>query len=155
MSMLLPWRKKEEWKCLQCGICCKNFYVPLSVREKNILVQRYGKKIVKRKHGEWRIRRRNGRCIFQNQNGLCQIHTTKPNTCDLFPFYVFNEPRHNLRGDKAEYWANDTCYYIYVHDFCNGFGKGRVISEYLPDVIQLWTRGETRSHMQQRSKNRT
>lgn len=110
----------------------------MNQREKRVLTRLYGNQVVTKHNGEWRIKKQDGTCIFQAPNGLCKIHTQKPNNCDMFPFYVFREPRHHLRGNKAEYWVDNTCFYIYINDFCKGLGKGSQIRDRLPKVIRLW-----------------
>lgn len=138
IPMLVPWRDKQRWECRTCGICCKHFTVTLGKAKLAELIHNYGRKVVTRDHGKWKLRKINGRCIFQDSTGLCRIHEKKPKGCELFPFYIFQEPRHNLRGGKAEYWAEDTCYYIYVNEFCPGFGQGKRLQKHIPEFLSTW-----------------
>lgn len=149
--MLIPWRKTERWNCLKCGRCCSHFYVPLSEREKNTLIYEFGKRVVTLKGGQWRLKRIDGKCIFLSPDGLCRIHKSKPKSCDLFPFYVFENPRHNLSGEKAEYWNDGTCYFVYLHKFCRGLGEGAPIRDFLPDVLMRYKQKELSGYFCQES----
>lgn len=136
---LIPWRKVEDWVCLACGICCKEFRVPLSMHEATKLAMIFG-------HGclevNWRgyylKKTLDRRCMFQVNLGgklTCGIQEIKPLACKLWPFTVLREPRYGARNE-ALYEFKGQGFYVYLNPYCRGIIYGRPSERFERKVIQ-------------------
>ena len=104
--------------CLQCGVCCTRYWIPLSHLDlfrlefygdidvyfaavlRNIFIYRSSKRypIIKFKGHEYYLSLKNfhGRCIFLSNSDKCLVHGFKPLACRFYPFKytVYNNSIH-------------------------------------------------------------
>jgi Fe-S-cluster containining protein len=140
---LIPWRKVENWLCVACGDCCREFRVPLRAYEAAKLANLFGYGCLELGLGEYRLRKRpDGRCVFQVYTGgkwICGVQCIKPLACKLWPFFISDKPRDSK--DEAEYEFKGYRFYVYVNSFCRGvvYGKPSNIfaKRVIPEVIEL------------------
>lgn len=125
---LVPWRKIENWSCIACGDCCKEFRVPLRAYEAVRLARHFGYTCLEFNLERCVLKKRlDGRCIFQvHSNGkwICGIQNIKPLACKIWPFLVSDTPSHGFK-EEAEYEYRGRKYYVYVNPFCKGIAYGR------------------------------
>ncbi|MDH5816549.1 MAG: YkgJ family cysteine cluster protein [Candidatus Nezhaarchaeota archaeon] len=141
---LVPWRKVENWFCIACGECCREFKVPLKVYEAVRLANIFGYKFLELGLGGYVLRKRaDGRCVFQfHSNGkwICGIQRIKPLACKLWPFLISERPRDDSK-EEAEYEFRGYTFYVYVNSFCKGIVYGRpsyvFANKVVPEFIEL------------------
>jgi len=111
------------WKCQMCGQCCKEQW-GIFVTEKD--VKRWMKEgrydiivnivpVIRTGKKRFGFMSTPKGCIYLTHDNKCQIHDTKPEACQIYPFYLSKDGR-NLLYDSS----------------CPGFGKGERI-----DIDQL------------------
>jgi len=98
---------KTNFKCQQCGDCCK----PL-VKLSNDDIKRIENADYKREsfldsdhNSSFVIKRINNRCIFsyyKNNKYWCRIYRIKPKNCMIYPF--FEEKVESCKPDKLLKW---------------------------------------------------
>ena len=140
---LVPWRKVENWLCVACGDCCREFRVPLRTYEAVRLANLFGYKCLELGLRGCRLRKRpDGRCVFQvyrEGKWICGIQSVKPLACKLWPFFISDEPQDSK--DEAEYEFKGYRFYVYVNPFCRGviYGKpcGAFAKKVIPEFIEL------------------
>jgi len=140
----IPWSKIENWFCIACGNCCREFKVPLSAYEAIKLAEIFGyDRLELGLKGYYLRKRPDRRCVFQvysNGKWICGIQSIKPLACRLWPFMVRSKPRHGYK-DEAEYEYKGQKFYVYVNPYCRGliFGKPSrmLIEKVIPEFIEL------------------
>lgn len=75
--------KNSEWKCLQCGDCCKNEIITASGQELKILQNLSNKQIKTTKIKNNRYKIDDKGCSFLSNN-TCTIYETRPCQCRLY-----------------------------------------------------------------------
>ena len=123
----VPWSRIRDWNCIACGECCKHFSVPITQEEWRTIVELYGPgltTVIKRQpHLRSTI---SGRCIFQRWiqgRWLCTIQTVKPRVCKLWPFRIYDHPKH---GDPelASFTYRRRQIFVYCDQRCSGISPG-------------------------------
>ncbi|KYC51877.1 MAG: Flagellin N-methylase [Candidatus Methanofastidiosum methylothiophilum] len=114
----------QNYKCKQCGECCKVRGVPLTlfdieriekIADKDFAVYDISRKIFAIEKRIWD----NG-CVFLDDVN-CSIHKDKPLICRLFPLGVFYKPI--SESDEPYILKNGEKAYIYVDISCPGIGE--------------------------------
>ncbi len=118
--------KDQRFQCQVCGECCKNRWVPLTLRDilqinektpaEDVLLIWNNKKLVIDRR-EWD----NG-CVFLHDT-KCKIHKIKPLLCRLYPIAFSEIPI--LEKNVPYYLKNGKEVYLYVDESCKGIGKGK------------------------------
>jgi Fe-S-cluster containining protein len=117
--------KDQSFECQTCGECCRNRWVPLSLRdifringvtpiEDFLLIWNEKKLVIDRR--EWD----NG-CVFLKDN-ICEINKIKPLICRLYPVALSEVPI--LKENVPYCLKNDKKIYLYLDKSCKGIGKG-------------------------------
>jgi hypothetical protein len=78
-------RKRDEFRCLRCGKCCK-----LNTKVSESDAKRIGKLGYKNFLNGSSLKRRGGNCMFlEEKNGFytCRIYRSRPDVCRNWPFY--------------------------------------------------------------------
>ncbi len=140
---LVPWRKVENWLCVACGDCCKEFRVPLRAHEAARFASLFGYGCLELGLGGYRLRKGlDGRCVFQVYRGgkwICGIQSVKPLACKLWPFFISDEPQDSK--DEAEYEFKGYRFYVYVNTFCRGVIYGKPCDAFankvIPELVEL------------------
>ena len=93
----------QNWSCHNCGGCCREHEINISVAEKKQIEQQswnssHGvpgdRPLVVPLGDGWRLNHRDdGACVFLDESGLCRIHSrfgepAKPLACRLYPYAV-------------------------------------------------------------------
>ena len=140
---LVPWRRVENWLCVACGDCCREFRVPLRAYEAVKLANLFGYGCLELGLRGYRLRKGpDGRCVFQVYKGgrwICGIQSIKPLACKLWPFFISDKPQDSK--DEAEYEFKGYMFYVYVNPFCRGVVYGRpshvFAKKVIPEIIEL------------------
>ena len=114
------------------------YSVPLSIKEANDIVRKYGRIAVEKRGGKYYLRKINGKCIFLKGN-ICIIQKDKPIACRLWPFYIFRKPINNDEAREATFSYHGGVYYVYVDDYCPGLNKGEKPIRYaIMEALQIY-----------------
>ena len=107
-AMFIP--SYQNFTCLQCGLCCRSLFVPVSREEKERLARFAAPKDPFFVHGDttFLARTQDGRCTFLDEDNLCSIHKNhgpdaKPLTCRAFPI------KFSLREDEVAVGVRFDC----------------------------------------------
>jgi|TARA_Y100000031_G_C8048261_1_gene304933 Fe-S-cluster containining protein len=103
---------KKDFKCKQCGECCK-LIVKLSKKDiERIEKVGYGKEefaaldpLEPRSKVKDAMKRRNSRCVFSDlkeNKYWCRIYKIRPRNCRIFPF--FNDDVESCKPDRLLKW---------------------------------------------------
>jgi len=134
----IPWRKVENWFCIACGDCCREFRVPLNAYEATKLAEIFGYDCLELGlKGYYLKKKPNRRCIFQIYSGgrwICGIQGIKPLACRLWPFIVTQKPRYEYK-DEAEFEFRGQKVYVYLNPYCRGIIYGTPSSIFIKKVI--------------------
>ncbi len=121
---LVPF-ENQEFRCLQCGECCKSRNVPLTMEDiKRISVHKDPQEFLvifdERKlvldRREWDLG-----CVFLCDTE-CTIQKEKPLICVLYPVCISDRPL--IEGSGPFRLEDDMDTYIYVDSSCKGVGQG-------------------------------
>jgi hypothetical protein len=115
----------QRFACQGCGECCKNRWVPLTLRdilkiasvtspEESLLIWNENRIVLERRTWD------NG-CVFLD-NGRCTIHEIKPLICRLYPVAFSEFPI--LEENISYRCKNGKKVYLYLDKSCKGVGKG-------------------------------
>jgi Fe-S-cluster containining protein len=140
----ISWRNVKSWRCVSCGICCKDYYVVLNLAEWISILKNYGEGAIAQAPGKLLLsKRNNGTCCFLNQLGnppSCGLQHAKPLACKIWPFKVFGEPKFGDK-QKALYIYRDREFYVYVDSACTGLRLGKPTNDLkfkiLPEFIDV------------------
>ena len=134
----IPWRRVENWFCIACGDCCKEFKVPLSAYEATRLASIFGYEYLELGlRGYYLKKRQDKRCVFQvysNGRWICGIQGLKPLACRLWPFIISERPRYDYK-DEAEFEFRGQRFYVYLNPYCRGIIYGKPSSMFINKVI--------------------
>ncbi|MFQ6087705.1 MAG: YkgJ family cysteine cluster protein [Candidatus Methanofastidiosia archaeon] len=123
---LIPF-ENQGFECIECGECCRERWVPLTLRDiKRLSGKRdiseftmiFGKMLV--------LERRiwdNG-CVFLKGN-LCSVHKIKPIICRLYPIVMSKKP---LLKENISYFKDEEEIFLYIDTSCEGVSRGKRLS---------------------------
>ncbi|RLI21433.1 YkgJ family cysteine cluster protein [Candidatus Bathyarchaeota archaeon] len=141
----IAWRHINNWQCIACGICCKEYDVALRFNEWINIIKVYGIDVTIPGLNKVFLRRRNdGSCIFLQKLGglwICTLQNSlKPQACKLWPFKIYTHPRYG-QEKQAVFEYNGRKFYIYVDPNCIGIRWGTpsqtLIEKTIPEFIQI------------------
>lgn len=140
---LVPWRRVENWFCIACGECCREFKVLLRTYEAVRFANIFGYKCLELGLRGYVLRKRaDGRCVFQvysNGKWVCSVQSIKPLACKLWPFFISERPQDFK--EEAEYEFKGYTFYVYVNPFCRGLVYGKPTTMFakkvVPEFIEL------------------
>jgi len=140
----IPWRRIKSWRCITCGICCKEFDVVLGYKEWADIIRRFGVGAIKPSVTKLCLGKKvDGTCVFlynSSSSWLCGLQQSKPRACKLWPFKILEQPRYG-RDKEAIYRFEDRDYFIYVDPSCQGLVWGipakRFMYEILPEFVEI------------------
>ena len=134
----VPWSYVENWRCINCGKCCRAYEVVLSFSEWLKLVNVYGAGVARPSLNKFYLSKRNdGSCIFLNQVGnryYCGLQYDKPKACKIWPFKISSRPKYG-RPREAAYRYRDKTFYVYLVSSCSGIRWGTPSEEFVKAVI--------------------
>ena len=123
---------RQHYDCILCGRCCRRFFVPMTVAERERIAKLMHRDDFTEKHGSAECFRRgeDGSCVFQNQKGLCEIHRlhgfdVKALVCRGYPFSLMP----TFPGEASVLARMDCPAVAQEH--------GRVLSDYAPQLTRL------------------
>ncbi len=121
-SSYVKCERKVNFECQSCGICCKEFIVPIGRDDIAILEKKMGNisnRVIAARGVNTIIGKEveapSLKCpcpFFDNGSKACTIYELRPKACMVFPFYVKKE------GKKMQYFNSS---------ICPGVGKGHKI----------------------------
>jgi len=141
----IAWRYINDWQCIACGICCKEYDVALRFNEWLNIVRVYGiEATVPGLNKVYLKRRSDGSCIFLRRMGnfwICSLQDyLKPQACKLWPFKIYTRPRYG-QEKQAVFPFNGRKFYVYVDPACIGIKWGnpsqRLIEKVIPEFIRI------------------
>lgn len=126
--MFVPWQFLADWKCNQCGTCCRHYSVVLNLQEWLRIIGTYSIDLIASDLTRLYIKRKNdGACSFlcnwPNLN-LCGLQHMKPEACKLWPFKVFSKPEYGYAKQAAFTYGGRTLF-VYADSNCRGLRYGR------------------------------
>lgn len=138
----VPWRRVERWTCIRCGLCCRNFLVPLLTHEALKIYKTFGPLIVQVNGKIALAKKPDGSCVFLTYEGgiaKCTIYFERPGVCRLYPFYIKVGAE---EGEEDALYVDETGfkYRVYIDTNCPGTYKGPPIEPIIPKVIETWRR---------------
>jgi Fe-S-cluster containining protein len=145
MSVPVPWRCVQDWRCVACGLCCKDYDVVLDFTEWMKIVNSFGVGFTRPGISRFFLKHKDdGNCVFLYSlygRRLCALQQNmKPIACKLWPFKITNKPKYG-RQNEALYPCGDKLLYIYVDPFCPGLTWGSpsfgFLSETLTEFVDL------------------
>ena len=123
----VPWRNVANWRCINCGDCCKLYSVVIDVGEWLQIAKNYGMEQTVSGLNKLFIKRAgDGSCTFLcNLMGSyqCGLQYMKPKACQLWPFKILNMPKYGY-ANEAAYPQQEGRLFIYVDSICNGIRYG-------------------------------
>jgi Fe-S-cluster containining protein len=143
----IPWRRVADWKCTNCGTCCRRLKIILTPQEADDIAEHFGESRVARGPVP-RLGKTSGRCHFQRQSdsgSLCLLQNTglKPASCKTFPFMVARKPLRGSGEAEAVFRPGDV--YVYASDRCPSIRLGeasdRLAGQLLPEVVEIALHG--------------
>jgi Fe-S-cluster containining protein len=138
----VPWRYITDWKCTECGDCCRLYSVVLNFREWLTIVKNYGVEQTVPTLSKLFLRRRlDGSCAFLYNlpnTCACGLQFMKPKACQLWPFKILGQPRFGYVGEAA-YRYGGTSLYVYVDPMCRGLSYGTPTWEFASLILKEFT----------------
>jgi Fe-S-cluster containining protein len=123
----VPWRYVADWKCVQCGDCCRLYSVVLNFHEWLGIVKNFGAEHTASGLNKLFIRRRNdGSCAFLQNSpyaSYCALQNMKPRACQIWPFKILMNPQYGL-ANEAVFPLGDNRVFVYVDPACHGVRYG-------------------------------
>lgn len=140
----VPWRSVQSWRCVFCGLCCRDYQVVLGFNEWISLLKNYGSESVKPGLGKLFISKKSdGSCYFSTKLGdtyICGLQHTKPKACKIWPFKIHSSPKYG-RPVEAHYRYRNKNFFIYVDPLCTGLSWGIPNQEFifriLPEFVEV------------------
>jgi hypothetical protein len=134
----------KSWNRVECGMCCKDYYVVLSFSEWVNIVRNYGVETTIPSVSKLFLgRNSDGTCRFLACVGdrcFCGLPNMKPLACKIWPFKIFAKPKFG-RPDEALYRYRNKDFYVYVDQACTGLSWGIPTPEFkyrtLPELIDV------------------
>lgn len=129
----VPWRYVADWKCIQCGDCCRLYSVVLHFNEWLNIVKNFGAGQTASGLNKLFIRRRSdGSCAFLQAGpyaSYCTLQNMKPKACQIWPFKVLMRPQFGL-VNEAVFPLGDNKVFVYVDPNCHGVRFGSPTYEF-------------------------
>jgi len=140
----VAWRFVQDWNCIACGQCCKEYTVVLRFNEWLNIVRHYGVETTVPGLNKIYLRKRSdGSCIFLRRIGnlaICGLQHMKPQACKLWPFKIYTKPRYG-QEKQALYEYRTRKFFVYVDPACRGIRWGtptrHFMSKVVPEFIQI------------------
>ena len=141
----VPWTYVNSWRCIACGICCKEYDVALRFNEWLNIVKTYGVEVTVPGLNKMFLKRRSdGSCVFLRKVGnlwICSLQNSlKPQACKLWPFKIYTYPRYGQER-QAIFKYNGKKFYIYIDPNCIGIRWGKpsqgFIEKTIPEFIKI------------------
>jgi len=140
----VSWRHIQSWSCIECGMCCKDYKVVLSVDEYVNIVKTYGFEAGYSQRNRLQIAKKgDNTCYFLTPLGsscVCGLQYKKPKACKIWPFKVFATPKFGM-AEQALYRYKNRDLYIYVDMACSGLTFGTPTDDFkyrvLPEFIEV------------------
>jgi Fe-S-cluster containining protein len=135
----IPWRYIADWRCIECGDCCKNYSVVITFHEWLGIVKNYGVENTVSGLDKLYIHRRNdGSCAFLgNFSNVCHcgLQHMKPRACQLWPFKILKEPKFGY-PNEAVYPFGGNRLFVYADPMCNGLRLGTPTFDFAGSVLK-------------------
>lgn len=123
----VPWRYVADWKCVQCGDCCRLYSVVLNFHEWLGIVKNFGAEHTASGLNKLFIRRRSdGSCAFLQNSpyaSFCALQNMKPRACQIWPFKILMNPQYGM-ANEAVFPLGDNRVFVYVDPACHGVRYG-------------------------------
>ena len=123
----VPWRYVADWKCVQCGDCCRLYSVVLNFHEWLGIVKNFGAEHTASGLNKLFIRRRSdGSCAFLHNSpyaSYCALQNMKPRACQIWPFKILMKPQYGC-ANEAVFPLGDNRVFVYVDPACHGVRYG-------------------------------
>jgi Fe-S-cluster containining protein len=135
----VPWRYVANWKCIQCGDCCRLYSVVLNFHEWLGIVKYFGAEHTASGLDKLFIRRRtDGSCAFLQAGpyaSYCGLQNMKPRACQIWPFKILMKPQYGLPNDAAFSLGNNKVF-VYVDPACHGVRFGTPTYEFANSTLR-------------------
>ncbi len=135
----VPWRYVANWKCIQCGDCCRLYSVVLNFHEWLGIVKYFGAEHTASGLDKLFIRRRtDGSCAFLQTGpyaSYCGLQNMKPRACQIWPFKILMKPQYGLPNDAAFSLGNNKVF-VYVDPACHGVRFGTPTYEFANSTLR-------------------
>ncbi len=129
----VPWRYVADWKCTQCGDCCRFYSVVLHFHEWLMIVKNFGAEHTASGLNKLFIRRKDdGSCPFLQTGpyaSFCSLQKMKPRACQIWPFKVLTKPQYGLAND-AFFQLGENRLFVYADPMCRGLRYGAPTYEF-------------------------
>lgn len=79
--------KKDRFKCMMCGNCCRLRFIHLTKDDVERIQSRGHRDFYDTVGGERMLKRSRGRCMFVGKDDSCSIYELRPEVCRKFPFF--------------------------------------------------------------------
>jgi Fe-S-cluster containining protein len=142
---IVPWKRIANWRCINCGLCCRDYNVVLNLPEWLYILKKFGVEYTTSSISRFYLAKKvNGSCVFLQETpnkSFCGIQHIKPLACKLWPFKILNNPKYGF-PTQAEYshYGNRKLY-IYVDSACSGLQIGTPTQELkysiIPEFIEI------------------
>ena len=134
----VPWRRVADWRCINCGQCCRLYSVVIDTDEWLQIAKSFGMSQTVSGLDKLFIKRAgDGSCTFLcNLLGSywCGLQHMKPRACQLWPFKVLNTPKYGLPNEAAFCFSQNRLF-VYVDSMCNGVRYGAPTWEFASRTI--------------------
>lgn len=135
----IPWRYIADWKCIECGDCCKLYSVVITFYEWLGIVRNYGvENTVSGLDKLFINRRSDGSCAFLTNVAniyQCGLQSRKPRACQLWPFKILKESKFGY-ASEASYFFGENKLFVYADPMCNGLRLGTPTQEFANSVLK-------------------
>lgn len=135
----VPWRYVANWKCIQCGDCCRLYSVVLNFHEWLGIVKYFGAEHTASGLDKLFIRRRtDGSCAFLQTGpyaSYCGLQNMKPRACQIWPFKILMKPQYGLPND-AVFSVGNNKVFVYVDPACHGVRFGAPTYEFANSTLR-------------------
>lgn len=144
---IVPWKRIANWRCINCGLCCRDYSVVLNLLEWLYILKKFGVEYTSSSINRFHLAKRvNGSCVFLQETpnkSFCSMQYMKPLACKLWPFKILNKPKYGLQDQaKYTYYSNKKLY-VYVDSACSGLHLGTPTQELkysiIPEFIEIAT----------------
>jgi len=137
--LFVPWQYIADWKCNNCGLCCKAYSVVLNFQEWLRIVKNYGVETTVSGLNKLYLRRKtDGSCIFLYKLAdmhLCGLQHMKPTACKLWPFKILVTPKFGYTKE-ALYLYGGKALYVYADSTCTGLIYGKPTWEFANQTLK-------------------
>ncbi len=128
-----------DWRCINCGDCCKLYSVVIDAGEWVQIAKNYGMEQTASGLDKLFIKRAgDGSCAFLCSLAgtyRCGLQHMKPKACQLWPFKVLNTPKYGL-ANEAAYPFGQNRLFVYVDSMCNGTKHGIPTWEFASQTLK-------------------